>query len=105
MYKVMGTATVMRIACVLTLIGGWVRVLCPLTGFWVILFGQTVISCAQPLVYNVINRFCSVWFTDKERSLAASICGLSMPGGNLVAFILCGYTFRGIGGMTDAEIK
>jgi len=53
----------------------------------------------------VINRFCNQWFTDKERSLATSICGLSIPGGNLIAFILAGYVFRGIERMNDEEIQ
>ena len=70
-----------------------------------ILLGQTIISCAQPLVNNVINRFSSTWFTDKERTLVTAICGLSIPGGNLVAFLLCGFIYKGVDKLDDESIK
>lgn len=62
-------------------------------------------SLACPLVYNVITQFVNAWFPDKERSLAASICGLSIPGGNLIAFILSGYIFKGIEHMDSEEVQ
>jgi hypothetical protein len=39
LYKVMDTHHVIRIACLITLFGGWIRILCPLYGFWVVLMG------------------------------------------------------------------
>jgi len=43
-----------------------------------------------------MTQFCNVWFPDNERSLVIALCGLSIPGGNLVAFILSGVVFAGI---------
>jgi hypothetical protein len=37
--------------------------------------------------------------------MASAICGLSIPGGNLVAFLLAGYIFKGIDKSDDAQIK
>lgn len=39
LYRMMDTHNVIRIACLTTLVGGWVRILCPLYGFWVVLLG------------------------------------------------------------------
>ena len=45
------------------------------------------------------------WFPDSERSLVTSICGLSIPGGNLVAFLLSGLIFAGVEEMTASEVQ
>lgn len=39
MYKVFKTHTVLRVALLLILVGGWVRTLVPLYGFWTVLLG------------------------------------------------------------------
>lgn len=39
LYKVLDTHQVIRIACFTVLIGAWIRILCPLYGFWVVLMG------------------------------------------------------------------
>lgn len=96
MYKNMRTSTVLRITCMVTLIGSWIRIICPITGFCAILLGQVIISCAQPLYYNVITLFTNAWFPDSERTLINTLCGLSIPGGNLTAFIMSGFIFKGV---------
>lgn len=98
MYKNMSTALVLRISCVMQLVGAWIRLFCDVGSgtFWPVLLGQVIISLAQPIVYNVMTQFCNQWFPDNERSLVTSICGLSIPGGNLMAFILSGIIFAGI---------
>lgn len=43
-----------------------------------------------------MTKFCNDWFPDNERSLVTSLCGLSIPGGNLLAFMMSGLIFAGI---------
>ena len=105
MYKTMGTHTVLRIASVLMLVGGWGRMYALEGQFWPILVGQVIISLSQPIYYNVMTQISNKWFPDSERSLVTAICGLSIPGGNLVAFLLSGLIFAGIEEMTSAEVK
>ena len=95
MYKEMKTDTVLRVACVIMLVGGWIRMWADVENhsFWPVLLGQILISLAQPIVYNVMTQFCNQWFPDNERSLVTSVCGLSIPGGNLIAFALSGLIF------------
>jgi hypothetical protein len=44
----------------------------------------------------MMTQFCGDWFPDNERTLVTALCGLSIPLGNLVAFIMSGLIFRGI---------
>ena len=53
-------------------------------------------SLACPLFFNMMTQFCGDWFPDNERTLVTALCGLSIPLGNLVAFIMSGLIFRGI---------
>ena len=55
MYKVMGTHTVLRIASVMMLVGGWGRMYAIQGEFWPVLAGQVVVSLAQPIYYNVMT--------------------------------------------------
>lgn len=57
LYKQYATDTVLRLACVLMLAGGWVRMLAYEGVFWPVLVGQIIVSLAQPIVYNVITKF------------------------------------------------
>ena len=55
MYKALKTDTVLRIACVIMLIGGWMRMFAADGQFWPVLVGQIIVSLAQPVVYNVMT--------------------------------------------------
>lgn len=55
MYKAMRTDTVLRIASLMTLVGGWCRMYAVKGSFWSILVGQVIISFAQPIFYNVMT--------------------------------------------------
>lgn len=68
------------------------------------LVGQVIVSLAQPIYYSVMTQIANKWFPDSERSLVTSICGLSIPGGNLVAFLLSGLIFAGVEEMTAVEV-
>jgi hypothetical protein len=52
-----------------------------------------------------MTQIANKWFPDSERSIVTSICGLSIPGGNLMAFLLSGLIFAGIEEKTSSEIK
>jgi hypothetical protein len=57
------------------------------------------------MVYTVITLFTNQWFPDNERSLVTSICGLSIPGGNLIAFMLSGFIFHGVETESPAGVE
>jgi hypothetical protein len=64
--------------------------------YWPIIVGTSVLSLSGPPLYMQMTMFCNRWFSDNERTLATVICALTIPGANLVAFILAGVIFRGI---------
>jgi hypothetical protein len=43
-----------------------------------------------------MTQFGNQWFPDNERSLVTSLCGLLIPGGNLIGFALAGIIFSGV---------
>jgi hypothetical protein len=53
----------------------------------------------------VIALFTNLWFPDNEVRIAAAILGLSIPGGNVVAFTLAGIVFKGADKASSEEIK
>lgn len=52
-----------------------------------------------------MTQIANKWFPDSERTLITSICGLSIPGGNLVAFLLSGLIFKGVEVLPAAQVK
>jgi hypothetical protein len=97
LYKVMPVQNVIRLSCSVILIGCWFRVLTGVSNsFTPVLMGQVIISLAYPLVTNVMTRFSNTWFPDSERSIVTSVLGLSIPTGNLIAFLMSGIIFAGI---------
>jgi len=49
-----------------------------------------------PMIFTQMTKFCNRWFSDSERTIATVICALTIPCGNLVAFMLSSIVFRGI---------
>jgi hypothetical protein len=101
MYKVMKVDTVLRIASLMLLVGSWIRMLAKEGEFWPVFVGQVIISLAQPIIYNVMAKFAIQWFSDSERTLVIAACGLSIPGGNLMAFLMSGIIFDGVENVTN----
>lgn len=64
------------------------------------MLGQVVISLSQPIFVCAITLISNKWFPDNERDLISAIFALSVPAGNLLAFLQTGVSFRGI---TDGE--
>lgn len=83
------SATVIRIACVLFLVGSWIRNLFPYfeNKFWFIILGQTLISCSFPFFTSAITLIANKWFTDSEREMAIATFCIAIPAGNLIAFV------------------
>lgn len=51
-------------------------------------------------------KFAIQWFSDSERTLVIAACGLSIPGGNLMAFLMSGIIFDGVENVTsDLVVK
>ena len=107
MYKSMSSATVIRIACVMVIAGAWIRSLfyyLPSPVFWPILLGQAVISCAFPLFSSAITLLANKWGSDTEREMVIAMCCISIPFGNLIAFIYTGFSFTHTLNWSNEEI-
>lgn len=97
LYRTFPSHWVLRLACCNALIGGWFRRLSNGDDrYWPIIVGTSVLSLSAPLFFVQMTKFCNRWFSDSERTIATVICALTIPAGNLVAFILSGVIFRGI---------
>lgn len=70
MFKEMSLSTVFRIACVIAIIGAWIRVLAEQSKqFTWILVGYTVISLAYPILLSAVTLICNRWLGDSERTV------------------------------------
>jgi len=67
--------------------------------------GQFWLSMACPLFFNMITQFCNGWFSDSERTLVTALCGISIPLGNLLAFLMSGFMFQGIKEASPADAR
>jgi hypothetical protein len=84
-----------RVASILFLAGAWVRSLFVFgNSFWPLMIGQTLISCSFPMFACAITLIANKWFSDTEREIVVSMCGIAIPAGNLIAFIWTGLAFR-----------
>jgi predicted MFS family arabinose efflux permease len=97
LYSKMKSHNVTRIACFIFFTGAWMRTYCVFNNkFWPILAGEIWISLSCPLFFNMMTQFCADWFPNKERTFVTALCGLTIPLGNLLAFIMSGLMFKGI---------
>ncbi len=88
---------VTRVSIFIMFTGAWFRLLCVNNNeFWPILAGEVWMSLACPLFFNMMTQFCSEWFPENERTGVTALCGLSIPLGNLVAFLMSGIILQGI---------
>jgi len=87
---------VLRVACLNALIGGWFRIFSHNGQYWPIIVGTVIMTFSTPLLAVQMTQFCNRWFSDDERTLATVICALTIPGGNVVGFMLAGIVFQGI---------
>ena len=86
---------VARIACFIFFTGAWIRSYSVSNQkFWPILAGEVWISLSCPLFFNMMTQFCGDWFPDNERTFVTALCGLTIPLGNLLAFIMSGLMFK-----------
>ena len=94
MFKEMSLSKVFRIACVIAIFGAWIRVLAEESkSFTWILIGYTVISLAYPILLSAITLICNKWLGDSERTVITQLCGLAIPIGTIVSFVLSGIIF------------
>lgn len=94
MFKEMSLSTVFRIACVIAIIGAWIRVLAEENkSFTWILVGYTVISLSYPILLSAVTLICNRWLGDSERTVITQLCGLAIPIGTIVSFVLSGLIY------------
>ena len=85
-----------RIASILFLAGAWIRSLFVFgNSFLPLMIGQTLISCSFPIFACAITLVANKWYTDTEREMVISVCGIAIPAGILIAFIWTGFAFKG----------
>ena len=95
MFKAMRPSTAFRIACVTLLIGSWIRTFSLASNsFGMILVGYTIISLSYPILLAAVTLVCNTWLGDHERTFWTQICGLSIPIGTVVSFVMSGIIFR-----------
>ena len=87
---------VLRVACLNALLGGWFRIYSHNGQYWPIIVGTVIMTLSTPLFFVQMTQFCNRWFSDNERTIATVICALTIPGGNVVGFMLAGIVFQGI---------
>lgn len=91
MFQKMSPALVFRIAAGIGLFGGWLRVITYGTDkFNIILIGYTIISLAYPIMLSAVTLLCNTWMGDNERTFWIQVCGLTVPIGSTLSFIICG---------------
>jgi len=109
LYARMAPHWITRLSCFIMFTGAWYRLLCALNGtFLPVMIGEIWMSLACPLFFNMMTQFCNAWFPDNERTLVTALCGLSIPLGNLVAFIMSGLIYVNLTdtqSVKDATIK
>ena len=89
LYRTFPSHWVLRGACCIALLGGWFRLFSKSDGqYWPILIGSNVVLLSNPMFFMQMTKFCNQWFSDDERTLATVICALTLPAGNIVAFML-----------------
>lgn len=83
--------TIQMISCLMTLFGGWLRMLVLLNGnFWWIVIGSTIVGSAAPFQMGGLSIIANYWFGDQERGKATAIMTVSNPLGMLVGFTIQG---------------
>jgi hypothetical protein len=96
-YKHCANAWVLRVASLIFVVGAWIRYLSDLNKTFIpLLLGQTVIAIGYVIIVVAITLIANKWYTDRERELVIAVCGISIPAGNLVAFVWTGLAFRGV---------
>lgn len=91
LYNRLECRTVLIIASLTMIIGGWTRSLAAISNnFWWIVIGQGIIACSGPMVTCAISIIANNWFGDGERALATAIMSLSNPLGSFLSFVIQG---------------
>ena len=94
MFKVLRPSTCFRIACANLLIGSWIRSFSADTEqFGMILVGYTIISLSYPILLAAVTLVCNTWLGDHERTFWTQICGLSIPIGTVISFLMTGLIY------------
>lgn len=70
--------------------GGWLRILTNHfeNGFWFLLAGQTIAGIGWTFIVQAPTKIAIIWFGDKERSIATTICSLGGPLGCIIGFVI-----------------
>mmetsp|Transcript_13164 Transcript_13164/g.11641 ORF Transcript_13164/g.11641 Transcript_13164/m.11641 type:complete len:412 (-) Transcript_13164:254-1489(-) len=76
-----------RIAVVVLLIGGWIRLLVNQSFIWLIV-GQSIIAIGNPLSLIAPAKIASMWFGDDQRALAVMMGSMAPPLGSVFGFIM-----------------
>ena len=95
MFDKLKLSLVFRIACAVSILGGWIRVIEVSETFTSILIGYCVISLSFPILLTSITLVCNTWLADSERAYWIQILGLTVPIGSILSFAIAGVVFAG----------
>jgi hypothetical protein len=76
-----------RLAVIVLIIGGWVRMLVNHNFLWLLL-GQCIIAIGNPISLVGPPKIASLWFGDNQRAIATMLTSLSLPMGAVIGFVL-----------------
>ncbi|CDW89422.1 major facilitator superfamily protein [Stylonychia lemnae] len=86
--KTYGLKVCIIIGAIVTIVGGWLRLLLVWTNFHVFLGASAICASSQPFLLNNPSKVASNWFGDKERGIATAIGSMAIPVGTLISFIM-----------------
>ena len=91
------TDTVLKIASVISFIGGMIRYLAvSLNEFWPVLVGTLLMASVGSIFLNAQIIIANKWFPDNERAVAMAILNIACPIGSIASFILSGMVYDDI---------
>ena len=100
----MQTSHLLRIAMVVSLIGGWLRSMTELNdNFTYVMAGSILLAVSSPFVMLSQSLVIKKWFPVDQYTLALSCCTAGIPLGFLISFGMTGIVFRDPNGDTKEQ--
>ena len=82
----LGVRNAVLIGAILQGVGAALKYFINMSGFWIVLLGQSLAAIAQPTFISSPALVSTWWFNDSERSIAITIGGTSNAIGNAIGF-------------------
>ena len=81
-----GVRNAVLIGAILQGVGATLKYFINISGFWIVLLGQSLAAIGQPIFLSSPALVSTWWFNDSERNIAITIGGTSNAIGNAIGF-------------------